>query len=65
MWQDQDDTHSLIILARSVVLPYLIGSYFKANIELLTLNFLLVNEPLFLLTRLRKFSVAFVLGIII
>ena len=29
IWQDQDDAHSLIILARSMVLPYLIGSYFS------------------------------------
>ena len=27
IWQGQDDAHSLIIIARSMVLPYLIGSY--------------------------------------
>ena len=31
IWQDQDDAHILIILARSIVLPYLIGSYFKCK----------------------------------
>ena len=29
IWQDQDDAHSLIILDRSMVSPYLIGSYFS------------------------------------
>ena len=29
MWQCQDDAHSLNILARSTLLPYLIGSYFN------------------------------------
>ena len=28
IWQGRDDAHSLIIIARSMVLPYLIGSYF-------------------------------------
>ena len=31
IWQGHDDAHSLIIIARSMVLPYLIGSYFKFN----------------------------------
>ena len=29
LWQDQVDAHSLITLARSTVLPYLIWLYFK------------------------------------
>ena len=36
MWQGRDDAHSLIIIAQSMVLPYLIGS----NFNIVTFNFL-------------------------
>ena len=29
IWQDQDNAHTLIIIARSMVLPYLIGLCFR------------------------------------
>ena len=29
IWQGEGDEHSLIIIARTMVLPYLIGSYFN------------------------------------
>ena len=35
MWQGCDDAHSLIIIAQSMVLPYLIGS----NFNIVTFNF--------------------------
>ena len=35
IWQGQYDAHSLIIIARSMVLPYLIGSYFSYVIALM------------------------------
>ena len=32
IWQDQDDAHTLIIIAQSMVLPYLIGLCFSYNL---------------------------------
>ena len=38
IWQGQDDAHSLIIIAQSMVLPYLIGSYFRYNTYYLNIH---------------------------
>ena len=42
IWQGQDDAHSLIIIARSMVLPYLIGSYFSIDINI-SVNVYVIN----------------------
>ena len=37
-WQGQDDAHSLTIIARSMVLPYLIGFYFSIIDQLVNIS---------------------------
>ena len=38
IWQGEDDAHSLIIIARSMVLPYLIGLYFSKYLNVECVN---------------------------